>query len=217
MKNLSLFAVGSAFCLSMAVAPVHANYDEHDAERDCERKISSDRRYKGLDNVHVNSQGNHSYNVRGKVRMDGKDQEFTCRIRHKEVASWHVDSDHNGNSAVAIGAGVLAVAAIAALASSSDDGDRHHQQSRDRYRDSDEDAFEDMSYLKKECKHEIRQHLHQDHGAVDRLRFNGVHLNGRTLRGDGAVQFKHGGDRDLSFTCEFDRRGRIHDGYYHYY
>ena len=217
MNRNSLIAVGTAFCLSMTAAPAFANYDEHDAERDCERKISSDRRYKGLNNVKISSQGNHSYNVTGKVAMDGKDQEFNCRIRHKEVVSWHIDSDHNGSSAVAIGAGVLAVAAIAALASSSDDGDRHHQQSRDRYRDSDDDAFEDMSFLKKECKHEIRRHLQRDHGKVERLRFNGVHLNGRTLRGDGEVQFDRGRDRDLSFTCEFDRRGRIHDGYYHYH
>jgi len=222
MNRSSLIAIGTAVCLSMAAVPAYAKYDENDAKRDCESKISSDRRYKGLRNVHVNSQGNHSYKVTGKVQMDGKDGDFNCRIRHKEVVSWHIDSDSDsdssGNTTAAIGAGVLAVAAIAALAASSDDNDddRDHNNSRDRYRSGDDDAFEDMHYLKKECRQEIRRHLHQDHGAIDSMHFNNVHLNGRTLRGDGEVQFRRGRERDLSFTCEFDPRGRIHDGYYQY-
>ena len=217
MNRFSLLAIGGVVCLSLGTAPVYARYDEHDARRDCERKISTDRRYKGLRNVHVDSRGNHSYNVSGKVRMKGKDQTFSCRVRHKKVVSWRIDEDYHGRGAVAIGAGVSTAAAIAAMAGGGDDGDNRHQDSWRRYRQGDEDVFEDRYYLRQACKNEVRYHLGEDHGAVERLRFSGVHLNGRTLRGDGEAWFRQGGDRDLAFTCKFDHRGRIYDSYYHYY
>ena len=230
MKHPILIGLGTLLSIALAASPAHARYDEHDAQRDCEGKVLHDDRYKGLRNVKVSDQGHHSYNVTGKVRMDGNDHHFFCRIRHREIVSWHVEGSYSngkygnsgggdGNSAAMAGAGVLAVMAIAALAASSsnDDDDRDHNESRNRYQSGDDDAFSDMRYLKKECKHEVRRHLHQDHGRVERLRFNHVHLDGHRLRGDGEVGFEHGRDRSLSFTCEFDRRGRIHDGDYHYY
>ena len=219
MQHSTLLCLGAALTIALAAPSAHARYDEHDAQRDCENKLSHDNRYKGLRNVNVHEQGHNSYRVTGKVRMDGNDRDFSCRIRHREVVNWHVEGsysngnyggsdDNDGNSAAMVGAGVLAIAALAASSSDNDD-DRNHSESRNRYRTGDEDAFGDMRYLKKECKHELRRHLHQDHGKVDSLRLESTHLNGRELTGDGQVQFEYGRGRSLSFTCEFDRRGHI--------
>jgi len=227
MKSYAL--IGAALCISLATSSAYARYDEHDAKRDCERKVEQDSRYDGLRNIEVDDQGHDSYRVTGKVRMQGNDASFNCRIRHREVVSWNVRGGHHGNNhhnnndddtstAVAVGAGVLAVAAIAALAASSDDdNDRDHNTARNQHLSGNDNPFEDTQFLRKECKHEIRRHLRQDHGKVDHLRLSQVHLSGRTLRGDGEVQFDYGRARDLSFSCDFDRRGRIHDGRYHYY
>jgi hypothetical protein len=218
IRTTGLIGLTTALCLSFAAPAAYANYDQHDAKRDCERKISHDRRYKGLQNVKVDDRGNHNFRITGKVRMDGKDADFNCRIRHREVVSWNIedDGDGDGNTAVAVGAGVLAVAAIAALAAGSDDHDDDHSRSRNDYQSGDDNAFDDMRYLKRECRREILRHLREDHGKVRQLKMSDVHLRNRELRGDGRVSFDRGGDHDLSFSCDFDRRGRVHDGHYHY-
>ena len=77
-------------------------------------------------------------------------------------------------------------------------------------------ALDDMDYLKRECAREVRFHLERDHGDVRDLDLRYPNLNGRTLTGQGRVSFDRGGHRDLTYTCDFDRRGRIHDGHYSY-
>ena len=230
MNNIHMITLGAAVAIALGSATAQARYDEHDAQRDCEDKLSQDSRFEGWRGVQVDRNGSQNYTVTGKVRMQGeRDPSFVCRIRHKEVVSWHINSrhghnnDHDGSdagTAAAVGAGVLGLAILAAASSDSDNSDnnRSHYQSRDNYQSGNGSAFSDMHYLKKECKHNIRHHLRQDHGQIEYLDLNQVHLSGRRLRGDGEVGFRNGYDRrrHLSLTCEFDRNGRIYDGTYHY-
>jgi len=231
VNSKHIITLSAAVALTLGAATAQARYDERDAKRDCEDKLSQDSRYEGWRGVQVERNGNHNFTISGKVRMQGEsDPRFTCRIRHKEVVSWHINSRHHGNdhddnsagTAAAIGAGVLGLAILAAATSDNDDNngnDSNHLTSRNNYQSGNGNAFEDKRYLRQECKRNIRQHLNRDQGRVERLSLNHVHLSGRHLRGDAEVQFRddYGHGRSLSFNCGFDRNGRIYDGTYHYY
>jgi hypothetical protein len=155
--------------------------------------------------------------VSGLVKdRNKKDHRFNCRIDHREVVSWNVSpeeiSDADKKKAAAIGAGVLGLAILAAAVS----GDKDHDDKRNSYEKGENSPFNDMGYLKRECTNEVRRHLDRDHGPVRDLELTHPHLRDRTLTGNGRVSFERGGHRDLSFTCEFDRRGRVQDGHYSY-
>lgn len=204
--------------------PALARYDERDATRDCERAIVDAYGYREMYGENVRETGSDSYEISGKVRVrDGHDRFFSCRIKHREVVDYKLrDGDSHGSgggssgTAAAVGVGVLGLAAIAALAARG--GDDDHSRKRSGYQaDSDADVMADRGYLEEECRRNIVGHLQQDHGSVDRLAMSHAYLDGRDLRGQGDVTFRAGGGRRLEFTCEFDRQGRIHDGYYRYY
>ena len=224
MKNTSL-STGILLSAILAIpATTYADYDESDAKDDCISTIKSDDRYSHFDDMRVQDNDHHSFTVTGKVnsKRDNRKHSFNCQVRHREVTSWHVNpnktvSTHDGgsNTAAAVGAGLLGIAIIASM--SSHDDDKDHDGKRDSYSSgTGGNPFDDMHYLKKECKRELRSHLDHDHGKVRILQFTHVDLYHRKLHGDGRVAFKSGGKRELSFNCEFDRSGRIHDGHYHY-
>jgi len=211
--------------LSIAVAaamtsPAAFAYDQTDAIDDCQSKIFDDSqysRYSGAHGVTAQETGRNSYKVSGLVKdRDKKDHRFNCRIDHREVVSWNVSpeqiSDSDKKTAAAVGAGILGLALIAAVAS----GDKNHDDKRGTYDRGENSPFNDMGYLKQECTNEVRRHLDRDHGQVRDLELTYPHLNDRTLTGNGRVSFDRGGHRDLSFTCEFDRRGRVQNGHYSY-
>ncbi len=219
LRLLSLrFALGCATVLALSVA--EARYDENDARRDCERKLRTDSRFKAMNDVRIEDQGNNSYRVKGMASLNGPDQPFNCRVRHGEVVSWNIEGSRNSSNnddkaaaAVIIGAGLLGLA----IAASQDKDDHDHNRNRDRYQNNyNDNALGDMDYLKKECRQNIRHHLADDHGRVNKLEFRHVDVHGRTLRGDGHVVFQNDEERNLSFSCDFDRRGQIVDGSYHY-
>ncbi len=76
--------------------------------------------------------------------------------------------------------------------------------------------FDDMKYIKRQCKKNIRHLINQDHGRVEKIKFESAHLHNRRLKGRGYVIFKRGEERDLKYRCDFDRRGEIYDGHYKY-
>lgn len=212
-------------CLSVAIAAVLASpsafaYNQSDAIEDCQSKIFDDSQYSRFSSPHdttAQETGRNSYKVTGLVKdRDKKDHRFNCRIEHREVASWNVSpeqiSDSDKKTAAAIGAGVLGLAILAAAVS----GDKDHDNKRNAYEKGESSPFDDMGYLKQECANEVRRHLDRDHGSVRDLDLTYPHLNGRTLTGNGRVSFERGGRRELSFTCDFDRRGQVKDGHYSY-
>ena len=212
-------------CLSLAIAAAMASptafaYNQSDAIEDCQDKIFDDSQYSRYSDPRgatAQETGRHSYKVTGLVKdRDKKDHRFNCRIEHREVASWNVSpeaiSDSDKKTAAAIGAGVLGLAILAAAVS----GDKDHDNKRNAYEKGESSPFDDMGYLKQECANEVRRHLDRDHGSVRDLELTYPHLNGRTLTGNGRVSFERGGRRELSFTCDFDRRGQVKDGHYSY-
>lgn len=203
-------------------------YNDYDARRDCSRKVagwSSDYRDARFDNVE--DTGWDSYNLNGKVRgrNDGKDHDFSCRIQHRELVSWNVnsksiDDEHNDkkdkrNRNLAIGAGVIGLVALAAMVSNSKSEENPEQDvKRTDYSSGKGNPLADLAFLKNECNAVLRRHLDEDHGEVKSLDITNAKLTGRVLKGDGSVTFEEGSKRRLNFSCDFDRSGRIYDGKY---
>jgi len=225
MKSFSLLSTSFFLATAMAIpATSFASYNKDDAKHDCKSKIRSTDRYDSFHSIKVEDKRHNSFEITGKVKSnrDNKNHFFNCQIRHREITSWHVNSHpiNSSNSsshsnAAAVGAGVLGIAAVAAILKHNYDKD--HDEQRDQYHSgSNKNPFDDMKYLKNECKRTLRSHLNHDHGTVNKLKLEHTHLDHRKLRGDGWVSFRQGRTHDLSFTCKFDRNGRIHDGHYRY-
>jgi hypothetical protein len=214
-------------CLSVVLAttmtsPAAFAYDEARAVDDCVQKIRySDSRYSRAHETRAERTAHHSYKVSGLIRSgDDRDHRFTCRIDNRDVVSWRVDQhnalsgDDGSNSAPLVGAGVLALIAIAAIAGNQRDMERGEK--RSSYDRGETSPFDDIRYLTRECAREVRFQIERDHGEVRELELTYPHLRDQTLSGDGRVSFERGGYRELSFSCDFDRRGNIDDGYYSY-
>ena len=214
-------------CLSLAIAAALASptafaYDQTDAIADCQDKIFDDSQYSKYSDPRgatAQETGRNSYKVSGLVKdRDKKDHRFNCRIDHREVVSWNVSpeqiSDSDKKTAAAVGAGILGLAILAAAVSG--DKDKDHDNKRNSYAKGENSPFDDMGYLKRECERVVSFHLNRDHGPVRDLELTYPHLHDRTLSGNGRVSFERGGRRELSFTCDFDRRGQIRDGHYSY-
>lgn len=207
--------------VALVVATTSTAY-AYNAQKSCINKVTEygSNAYHGASNVHVKDGGHHSYKVTGNIksRRDGGTHHFSCDIRHKEIVNWKVNSSsgHKNNTAAVIGVGILALAVAGAI-------DHHNKKSKkkhkhDNYRDhnSGGNPFSDMHYIKRQCKKNIRQHIKRDYDGIYKIGFDSAHLKNRKLRGTGYVEFDRGGDRELSYECDFDRRGRIYDGYYRF-
>lgn len=188
------------------------------AKEACKHKLKSISQYSHFHDLAAEKVSRGNFKVTGKVRdsRDGKNHGFNCSVNHNEVTSWYVTpptgSDHHAN-AKEIGAGLLAIAAIAAIAH---EVDKDHADKQQAYSSGGSNPFDDMHYLKKECRQTIREHLRHDHGAIDSVEIRSANLDGRNLTGDAKVRFKDATHHKMTYTCMFDRRGEIHDGYYHY-
>ena len=196
-------------------------YNEMNAKGDCLHAVERGGKYHKSSNKHAKSKGHKSYKVTGNVRSrrDNSTHSFSCNIKHGKVVNWHVNKGYQGNSgshnsAASVGAGILAIAAIAAIANNAD----KHATHNNRYNDYDTggSAFDDIHYLKKQCRQNLRHHINRAHGRVSKLKFDTTHLHRRSLSGRGYVIFERGDERDLDYNCEFDYRGHIRDGHYNF-
>lgn len=198
---------------TMALTSSAYAYNENNAKHACINKVTEQGtgQYHGAQNVHISDKGHHSYIVTGNVasHRDKHRHNFSCNIRHKELVNYSVShgGSNNKNAAAAIGVGILALAVAAAVSD-----DKHHGH------DQGASPFSDMKYLKRQCKQNIRHQIHADHPRrnINKVKFDTAHLNNRKLKGTGYVVFKNGNERDLTYSCNFDRRGHIYDGYYHF-
>jgi len=197
-------------------------YNEANAKGDCLHAIERGGQYHKSSNKHAVSKGHKSYKVTGNVRSrhNNSTHSFSCNIRHGKVANWHVNKGHQGNSgshnnSAAIGAGILAIAAIA-VAANQDKHSTHTNNNRYNDYDTGGSAFNDMHYLKKQCRQNLRHHIERAHGRVSKLKLDTAHLHRKSLNGRGYVTFKGGDERDLNYNCVFDYRGHIRDGHYQF-
>jgi hypothetical protein len=220
MAHTKPIHVHIAALLTLAVAAPGAAlaYDQTLAIGDCQAKVLTDSAYKEVHGSSATETGRNSYKVTGLAKdAHNKDHRFNCRIEHREVVSWNVSPEglsKSDKTAAAVGAGIIGLAAVAAAVALSNDKDHHDKRSAYDDGKAEGSALDDISYLKQECAREVRFHLDRDHGSVSNLQLTHPYLNGRTLTGNGRVDFEAGGHRQLNFTCDFDRRGRIHDGHY---
>jgi len=209
------------FSMVMMTTSVHA-YNERSAKYDCANKITQSGQYYQASHEKASNKGHRSYHITGNVksRAHNRTHTFSCNVRHGEVVNWHVNEAHNAktsgkDTAIALGAGILAIAALAAL--SKDDKHSNHS-SHKMYNDYDTggSAFDDIGYLKRECRRNLRHHIERAHGRVRSVELYSAHLNRRSLNGRGLVVFKRGGERELDYNCVYDRRGEIRDGHYQF-
>jgi len=197
-------------------------YNEMSAKYACANKITQSGKYNRISHEKATDKGHWSYHVTGKVqsRRDHTSHTFSCNVRHGEVVNWHVNEAHSKkisgkDAAIAVGAGILALAAISAL--TKDDKKSNHKvyKQYDNY-DTGGSAFDDIRYLKRECRRNLRHHIERAHGRVRSVELYSAHLNRRSLNGRGLVVFKRGGERELDYNCVYDRRGEIRDGHYQF-
>lgn len=210
MSYTKLKKAGLVAAAILMTTSLHA-YNEFNALRDCDTKLLQSGEYGQISNQKAINRGHNSYTVTGKVksRHNKSTHGFTCNIRHKEIISWNVGHDkHHKNSShrsSTMGVGTLGVY-------------RHTSSRKDNYNNhaSGGSPFDDMKYIKRQCKRNIRHHIKRDHGSVEKVRFESAYLHNRKLTGRGYVIFRDGSDIDLNYHCEFDRRGEIYDGHYGY-
>jgi len=163
--------------------------------------------YEKPGSIRTENLGHDTYRIKGTVysKDDRKRHNFKCKYRHGELVDWNVawpSNDKKVNNKVAIGAGILAIAAIAAAA--------NNDKSKDHAAGG--SPFNDRRYLKRECRHNLKHHIEM----AKKVRLTSAHLQSRRLSGEGFVTFDDGYERSLTYSCDFDRRGRIHDGNYHF-
>jgi hypothetical protein len=210
-------------CLALAVAgawSISATAEQTLPISGCEDIVQNDPRFHDPRNTTARRIGSETFEVTGSVKdSKGRDHRFTCRHEYGEVVSYNVAEAVEGGSsgggtsnAAAVGAGLIGLAAIAAIAKHDDDND--HRKKRDAYARGDGYALGDKDYLRRECMQEIRYHVDRDHAKVASIDLDAPHLYGRDMSGTGNVYFRNGGSRELRYTCEFDRSGRVYDGRY---
>ena len=197
-------------------------YNETNAKGDCLHVIERGGKYHKSSNKRAVNKGHGSYNVTGNItsRKDYSTHHFTCNVRHGQVVNWHVSNSYNtkssNNNSAAVGAGILAIAAIAAAANGNNQGATHSNNNRYNDYDTGGSAFNDMRYLKQQCKQNLRHHINRAHGRVSKLKLDTAHLHRQSLNGRGFVIFERGDERDLDYNCVFDARGHIRDGHYQF-
>ncbi len=212
MKKAGLVLVAILTTTSLyASDPTRAELRQNQAKIDCTYKIAESGKYQFIDAKHVVDKGHRSYKVTGEAesRRNGEKYNFTCSIRHKEVVDWRVtkhSSHSDKNTAIAAGAGIIALAAIVAAANNKHDN-----------HDEGASAFDDMRYLKKQCRQNLRHHINREDQPVRKIHLDTAHLHNRTLVGEGGVLFRRGGGNDIAYRCKFDRQGRIYDGHYRFH
>lgn len=188
------------------------------AVAECQAAVQNDSRFNNARDGAAQQLGKGVFKVTGLVKDErNRDHRYSCRHEYGEVVSYNVtDSSvaESNQKAAAIGAGLIGLAAVAAIAKHNDDDD--HRKSRDSYNRGDNYAFEDRKYLSRECSQEIRSHIDRDHGKVASIDLQAPYVHDRMMSGTGEVYFRNGGSRELRYTCNFDRSGRIYDGRYSY-
>lgn len=185
---------------------------------ECESTVQNDSRFHDARDSTAQELGPQLYKVSGIVKDErGRDHRYSCRHEFGEVVSYNVDSTapaSSGGKAAAVGAGLIGLAAVAAIAKHEDD--QNHRKKRDAYSRGDNYAFDDRDYLRRECAQEIRYHVDRDHGKVSSIDLQAPYVHDRVMTGTGEIYFRNGGSRELRYTCNFDRSGRIYDGRYTY-
>ena len=214
MRNPSVIALSVSLALSLAL-PVSAIASEvDDAQGLCQDKIRDVYGVSKLRDVWTEQVGNHKFQVHGKVKANDQLHPFECKVKHGQVQSYSYDGPHDrhgdddsGNlgKAVAIGAGLAIVAAI--VASQAGDGDK----------DAASTLTVRKSALEDDCHDALESRIRYDRDASAQIALKNTRVTGHDLAGEATVTYYDESPNRATFTCHYDKHGRLLDSSYHLY
>jgi hypothetical protein len=206
--------LSAALALSLAL-PVSAIATEaDDAQGLCQGKIREVYGVSKLRDVWTEQVGNHKFEVHGKVKANDHLYPFECKVKRGQVQSYayngphdrHGDDDSGGlGKAVAIGAGLAIVAA--AVASQAGDGDK----------DGASTLNDRKSVLEDDCHDGLESRIRYDRNGSAQVALKHTQVTGHDLTGEARVTYYDESPNRGTFTCHFDKHGRLLDSSYHLY
>ena len=126
----------------------------------------------------------------------------------------HKDKKHDRNVAIGVGLAAVAIAAVAAAT----------KEQKKKQSPSSPDSFSyeehvDRPYLEDECGEELGGRIRREHNGVSRIELAQVKVEheGAMLKGKGIIHWQHKQPSDFSYSCYFDKNGRVMDSAYRYY
>ena len=214
MRHCALVPLSAALALALAlpVSAIAAEVD--DAQGLCQDKIREVYDVSKLRDVWTEQVGNHKFQVHGKVKANDQLYPFECKIKHGQVQSYSYDGPHDrhgddnsGNlgKAVAIGAGLAIVAAI--VASQAGDGDK----------DGTSTLNVQKSVLEDDCHDALESRIRYERNGSAQVALKHTQVNGRDLTGEARVTYYDESPNRGTFTCHFDKHGRLLDSSYQLY
>lgn len=198
--------------------PAHAKASEEDkARRLCKSKIEDVYGVDKFRNIWAERIGNHKYKIHGQVKYDDHKYDFNCKVKNGNIKSYaydgphkrHKDDDDDSNigAAVAVGAG-LAILAAAAMSQTDDDDNNDKSSST---------LPVSKSVLEDDCHDMLQYRVRDEHDYTARVDLKNARVEGHDLVGDAKVWYDRQHPRHASYTCHFDRQGRLIDSRYHLY
>jgi hypothetical protein len=225
MNNLSISAAAAAVSLCL-LAPGGAMASEEDRAKElCKDKIRDIYGLSHLQRVWGEQLGNHKFKIHGQAKFDNHKYPFDCKVKNGHVKSYAYhgpnprynehkhkdDDDSNLGTALAVGAGLAIVAALVASqdgGSGSGSGSGSGQSSQ---------LHVNKSVLEDDCHDALQYRIRDEHDYTARVHMNNARIEGHDLVGDAKVKYDRGSPHHASFTCHFDRHGRVMDSRYHLY
>ena len=216
MRHLITLTFATTLSLCLALPTTAAASEEHRAKKLCKNKITQVYGVSRFNNVWVEEVGNHKFKVHGKIRAQDHRYPFNCKVKNGYVKSYayngphsrHRDDDDDSNlgTVVAVGAGLAIIAALAA--SADDDSDSNAASS---------DINTSKSVLEDDSHDMLQYRIRDEHDSAAEVRIKRSELRGRDLKGEAKVRSTWGPSQRATFTCHFNRNGRLLDSSYHLY
>jgi hypothetical protein len=205
----------------------NSNASEEKAIDACENKIRSIYGVDQFKHVEAEKIGHHIYIVRGKVKYQDAKHPFSCRAKRGQVLSYHYEGpskytgnrdnhhhkSHTGRN-VAIGVGVAAIIGAILVNSSKDDSSKGDNKNSNHYAKN--MASED---LEDSCHETVEGRIKRNYHTIRRVKFkhDTIKHDRRNAYGNGRVVYYNGDRTDFSFSCDFNRNGRVIDSSYSIY
>jgi hypothetical protein len=212
----STTALAVAALISGLSGAALASDEEKEAKKLCKHKIQEVYGARKFRENWVEQVGNHKFKVHGQAVVEDYWHSYDCKVKNGSLKSYsydgparhHSSSENDDDSklgtAIAVGAGV---AILAALASQSGEDDRRGESTPDVKK----------SVLEDDCHDILQYRIRDEHDRSARVKMQDSAINGHDLKGEAKVKYDHGRPHHASYTCHFDRHGRIVDSSYYLY
>ena len=216
MRHFIAMTMAASLSIVLVLPTTATASEEHRAKKLCKNKITQVYGVSRFNNVWVEEVGNHKFKIHGKVRAQDHTYPFNCKVKNGHVKSYAYNGPHsrhrddhddsNLGTAVAVGAGLAIIAALAA--SADDDSDDKAAAS---------DIATSKSVLEDDCHDMLQYRIRDEHDSAAEVRIKHSELRGRDLKGEAKVRSAWGAPQRATFSCHFNRNGRLLDSSYHLY